>query len=117
MEKCFRNCYIRRLLLLAAMAVYFSLAFYLMRKTGIGCIFLYLWKIPCPGCGMTRAILALLRLDFAAAFSWNPLIYAMPYVFCYVFFPMDGKIHRRILAIVGIAALINWLYRVLILWI
>ena len=117
MEKCFRNCYIRRLLLLAAMAVYFSLAFYLMRKTGIGCIFLYLWKIPCHGCGMTRAILALLRLDFAAAFSWNTLIYAMPYVFCYVFFPIDRKIHRRILTIIGIAALINWLYRVLILWI
>ena len=99
------------------MAIYFALAFIIMGRTGVGCVFLYFLGIPCPGCGMTRAMRALLRLDFAAAFAWNSLIYAMPYVFCYVFFPMDGKIHRRILAIIGIAALINWLYRVLILWI
>jgi len=28
---------------------------------------------PCPACGATRAALALARLDFAAAFAWNPL--------------------------------------------
>ena len=90
-----------------------------IRLTGlkIPCLYLLTTGLQCPGCGMTRALWALLRLDFAAAFSWNPLIYAMPYVFCYVFFPMDEKIHRRILAIIGIAALINWLCRVLILWI
>ena len=31
--------------------------------------------IPCPGCGMTRATFALLRLDFAAAFMFHPLVY------------------------------------------
>lgn len=35
------------------------------------------WKaltgIPCPGCGTTRAALALGRLDFAAAFAVSPL--------------------------------------------
>ncbi|MHB8962636.1 MAG: DUF2752 domain-containing protein [Saccharofermentanales bacterium] len=31
--------------------------------------------IPCPGCGMTRATFALLRLDFAAAFTFHPLVY------------------------------------------
>lgn len=28
---------------------------------------------PCPGCGMTRAIIALFHGDFAAAFKWHPL--------------------------------------------
>ena len=51
--------------------------------------------------------------SFAAAFGYNPLIYAMPYVFCYVFFPMEGRIHRRILTVIGIAGLINWVYRII----
>jgi hypothetical protein len=29
--------------------------------------------IPCPGCGMTRALLAAARLDWAAAMRWHPL--------------------------------------------
>ncbi len=28
---------------------------------------------PCPGCGMTRAALSLLSLDWAAALRWHPL--------------------------------------------
>ncbi len=30
---------------------------------------------PCPGCGMTRALFRLLRLDFAGAFEIHPFIY------------------------------------------
>lgn len=29
--------------------------------------------MPCPGCGMTRALLALGRGDWGAALSWHPL--------------------------------------------
>jgi Protein of unknown function (DUF2752) len=29
--------------------------------------------IPCPGCGMTRAVLAAARLDWAASMRWHPL--------------------------------------------
>ena len=39
------------------------------------CPFKLLLGIDCPGCGLTRAALALLRLDFAAAFRFNPCIY------------------------------------------
>lgn len=45
------------------------------------CPFLFLWGIPCPGCGMTRAFLALLHLDFAAAFYYHPLF---PVVIFYI---------------------------------
>lgn len=113
MEKILRNWYFRRLLLLFGMAIYFALAFFVMKRTGIGCVFLYFLGIPCPGCGMTRALLALLRLDLAAAFSYHPLIFVMPYVFCYVFLPMDGHIHRRILAGIGIACVIHWVFRII----
>ena len=37
------------------------------------CPFYYLFHIPCPGCGMTRACKALLRLDFRTAVYYNCL--------------------------------------------
>ena len=39
---------------------------------GIGCPVYQLTGLQCPGCGNSRAAMALLRLDFAAAFSYNP---------------------------------------------
>ncbi len=34
--------------------------------------------IPCPGCGISRAFMSVLRLDFAAAFEYNPLWIVVP---------------------------------------
>ncbi|MBR6791065.1 MAG: DUF2752 domain-containing protein [Oscillospiraceae bacterium] len=39
----------------------------------IGCPIRKLTGFPCPGCGMTRACLAALRLNFAEAFRYHPL--------------------------------------------
>lgn len=39
----------------------------------IGCPIRKLTGFPCPGCGMTRACLAALRLDFSDAFRLHPL--------------------------------------------
>ncbi len=39
----------------------------------LGCPMRLLTGLPCPGCGMTRAWLSVLRLDFAAAFAFHPL--------------------------------------------
>lgn len=38
-----------------------------------GCPFRFFLGVPCPGCGMTRAFLSLLRLDFKMAFAYHPL--------------------------------------------
>ncbi|HOG51512.1 MAG TPA: DUF2752 domain-containing protein [Lentisphaeria bacterium] len=35
------------------------------------CPFLNLTSLPCPSCGMTRALAALLHGDFAAAMQWH----------------------------------------------
>ena len=42
-------------------------------KTGLGipCVLHEATGLDCPGCGMSRAILALARLDLAAAFGYN----------------------------------------------
>lgn len=70
---------------------------------------LYVFDVPCaikaltgfncPGCGMTRAVLAALRLDFAAAFAYNRMFWSLPLL--YWCFLKDGKIFEsRILNIV-----------------
>jgi hypothetical protein len=39
-----------------------------------GCLFRAVTGVPCPTCGGTRALLALVRLDVPAALAWNPLV-------------------------------------------
>ena len=39
------------------------------------CPFYAITGVPCPGCGLTRAGICLLQLDFAGAFALNPAIY------------------------------------------
>ncbi|MEI7529874.1 MAG: DUF2752 domain-containing protein [Elusimicrobiota bacterium] len=41
------------------------------------CPFKALTGLPCPGCGMTHAFLALGRLDFAGAYAENPLVFPL----------------------------------------
>ena len=52
------------------------LALYLL---DIGCIFRLMTGIPCPGCGMTRAWLAALRL------AYHPLFWVVPFAFVLAF--------------------------------
>ena len=47
---------------------------------GIGCPIKYVTGISCGGCGMTRAYLALLHLDFVGAFHYHPLFFLPPLV-------------------------------------
>lgn len=96
-----------------AMAAYLAAVVFLLERTGIGCIFRYFLGIPCPGCGLTRAFRALLRLDFVGALRYNPLIFSLPYVFLYILIPLTGKLYDRILLGIGIFAILNWVIRIL----
>lgn len=49
---------------------------------GFRCPLKHLFGLSCPGCGMTRAIVAAFRLDYAAAFYYHPLWVVM--------FPLAG---------------------------
>lgn len=42
------------------------------------CIIKYFLKIPCPTCGVTRALVSILKLDFSASVNYHPL--AVPLV-------------------------------------
>ena len=64
-----------RVLLLTCGAAAAAAVYALLVKAGFGlsCPFYTLTGLQCPGCGNSRAAMALLRLDFAASFSHNPL--------------------------------------------
>lgn len=46
--------------------------------TGTNCPIKALFGVPCPGCGMTRAVFALLQLNFSGAFAMHPLVFLLP---------------------------------------
>ena len=47
----------------------------------IPCPIHFITDFYCPGCGITRMILAILRLDFYKAFRYNPLLFIlMPFI-------------------------------------
>ena len=92
-------------------AAYLAYAF-LWRYFGLPCLFELAFGIPCPGCGMTRAALALLQLDFAAAFSYHPMIFAMPILYLY-FLSDNGLFHKKlpdrlVLIAIGLGFLLQW---------
>jgi hypothetical protein len=57
--------------------------FYFISKLfGSVCPTYRFFKIPCPFCGMTRAHMAALRLDFKAAMEYNPVFFlGIPCIF------------------------------------
>ena len=54
----------------------YSVFFY---KTGIGipCLFHLITGFKCPGCGITRMLISMMHLDFAAAFHYNAVVFCM----------------------------------------
>lgn len=50
------------------------------------CIFRSVSGLPCPGCGLTRASVALLKGHVKEAFDFHPLVFvALAFIFAYIF--------------------------------
>ena len=50
----------------------------------IPCLFHKITHLYCPGCGITRMILSLLKMEFYQAFRYNPLIFIMLPIITYL---------------------------------
>ena len=85
---------------------------------GITCIVKHFTGIICPGCGITRACLSAIRLEFKKAFLYNPMFWSVPVLLCS--FYRDGKLFksRNVNRIIHIAILsgfiINWVIKLII---
>ncbi|MFN5458347.1 MAG: DUF2752 domain-containing protein [Bacteroidota bacterium] len=71
--------YIRKNWLFSTLIFYEIIAIILKFFSGINltipCFFNFFFKINCPGCGLTRAFISLISLNFADAWNKNPLIF------------------------------------------
>lgn len=71
---------LRRVCLGAGVLLLCGLAYALWLRVGgfgIPCMFHTLTGLDCPSCGVTRMCMALLRLDFEAAFGYNAAIFCL----------------------------------------
>jgi hypothetical protein len=81
------------------------------------CPFKALTGISCPGCGMTRAMLSIIKGDFYGAFGYNPFSFFL--LFMIVFSVVPGKQVEKLPSIVPVVMnyfFIAVLVAVLIFW-
>lgn len=62
------------------LAFMISVIYIIFNIIGIGCPIKFLTGISCPGCGMTRAVLAAIQLKFHEAFYYHPLFFLVPLI-------------------------------------
>ena len=63
-----------KIILLNTLIVIISLIYYFLNKyfnIGIPCLFYQITGLKCPGCGITRLIFSLIKLDFRQAFFYS----------------------------------------------
>lgn len=77
------------------LGVVIGIVIFLYFATGIGCPILHTTGIPCLGCGMSRACLHLLQLDFTGAFHYHPLCFALPFIAVFLLLRFYEKISEK----------------------
>ncbi len=60
------------------------LLYLVLWKLEVPCWMKAIFGLPCPGCGMTRAWLALFRGDVGRAFGMNPMFWSIPILYGYI---------------------------------
>lgn len=95
--------------------VLFFLILAAMQILGITCPIKFLTGISCAGCGMTRAWISVLHLQFKEAFYYHPLFFVVPAAV--VVFSLKKRIDKKLYAaffgVIIAAFLIVYLYRLL----
>ena len=101
-------------LLLTAFYIVVLLIFWYFK---VPCLFKHFLGIECPGCGMSRAVLSVIKFDFAAAFGYHPMVWSLPIL--YLYFLFGGKVFNKkfldygILIFIAIGFLINFIAKLI----
>lgn len=89
MRKRFFRILKRYLIVLGAGILYF--VFTSVTKIGIPCPFRFVTGLQCPGCGISRMLIALAHLDFVSAFHYNPFILLTSPILLFIIFYADYR--------------------------
>lgn len=79
-------------ILLAILAVILSLSIDIWQKFVPQCVFHKVTGFYCPGCGGTRAVIAMLKFDFITAFRYNPGVVSLCVI---ILLALIGKIINK----------------------
>ena len=77
----------------------------------IPCIFNYATGMQCPGCGLTRASMAILRGDIPSAYSFNQLVFYVPLFLAALYFAnrsQHAQLLRSVLVVLGAIAAVGF---------
>ena len=77
------------------------------------CLFRFLFGIPCPACGMTRAYISLFRGDIEDAFWYHPLFW-VPVLICVL--SLFDKLSERMIYTLAVLVLVVWVIRMIFLF-
>ena len=78
-----------KIIVTAAVAIVLAVCYYLR----VPCAFNYVTGLPCLTCGMTRAWLSVIRLDFVSAYGYHQLFWTVPIL--YLYFLFDGELFGK----------------------
>lgn len=104
-----------RFLLRMLMLVLFFIGVLLLLWVFDGCPIRRFTGIPCPGCGLTRAWLAVFCWEWQAAFAYHPMFWAVPMLCIFIVF--DGRLFRKkwlnygFLLVLALGFSINYIYQ------
>ena len=70
-ERCWRV--LKKYVIILGIGVAY-LVFVMLTGWGIPCVFHAVTGLLCPACGVSRMLVSLARLDFAAAYAYNPFL-------------------------------------------
>lgn len=99
MRKVFRSSINVKLLLgcyLALPAVFLLIPRHWIREGSTICLYRNLLSHECWGCGMTRALHALVHLDFAAAWEYNRMVVIVAPLLLYLYVDELLKLKKRL---------------------
>ena len=77
---------VRNLIFLTIFISYYL--FFTYTNIGIPCIFKLITGYDCPGCGITRCLFSLVKLNIKEAFYYNELvtIFIVPFIIIYIYY-------------------------------
>ena len=91
--------------------------FLLYQGFSMPCPIRVVFKIPCPTCGMTRALVCLLKFDFRLSLYYNPLTIPFCLLMLFAIFKDSLKVNKRTANIILITcAVIIFVVYLIRLW-